>query len=406
MASKLWVYGLCLMLMLSLALAVDVNINCGSTSVNTGSPLTCTVALSGTVGEVSTYNFVINPGILFTITDASCAEGYTGSFGSVQKKLACATGSHKAPTTLATVILTASTAGSGVIGIGSLGIKDYNGKAIAGVIPKSSSLITVTKSETCTPKPATCAAAGIGCPGSTVIAQITCPSRQTCNDGACVRTPQCTNKQCGDDSCGGSCGTCLTGQTCNTQGTCVDVPTVVTLAADTPASAEIAQGDTGVDFTKIKMDVKSKYILERVFVYGVNVNNLDVSQLMLYNENNDKIAFALVGANPNDDFILNLGTPLTLPAGTPEYFLLKADISPTANVGDKLSLGVQVPSSVGGSFYGNKMTVTKAKEGGVPPTQTIGQRIDEALGADKTTKTPSLSLLSKIASIIKAWFAS
>ncbi|MEE2903931.1 MAG: hypothetical protein VYC39_16510, partial [Myxococcota bacterium] len=37
--------------------------------------------------------------------------------------------------------------------------------------------------------------------------------------GPCV--PQCQGKQCGDDGCGGSCGECTMGQTCNTQGMCV-----------------------------------------------------------------------------------------------------------------------------------------------------------------------------------------
>ena len=33
--------------------------------------------------------------------------------------------------------------------------------------------------------------------------------------------PQCTNKQCGSDGCEGSCGTCASGKSCNTQGRCV-----------------------------------------------------------------------------------------------------------------------------------------------------------------------------------------
>jgi hypothetical protein len=33
-------------------------------------------------------------------------------------------------------------------------------------------------------------------------------------------TPKCTNKVCGDDGCGGSCGTCAAGKTCTTKGKC------------------------------------------------------------------------------------------------------------------------------------------------------------------------------------------
>jgi hypothetical protein len=38
--------------------------------------------------------------------------------------------------------------------------------------------------------------------------------------GATTCTPSCTGKTCGDDGCGGSCGTCGSGQTCSPGGTC------------------------------------------------------------------------------------------------------------------------------------------------------------------------------------------
>ena len=37
-------------------------------------------------------------------------------------------------------------------------------------------------------------------------------------DMVCV--PQCQGKSCGNDGCGGTCGTCPSGQTCGTNGTC------------------------------------------------------------------------------------------------------------------------------------------------------------------------------------------
>jgi hypothetical protein len=37
-------------------------------------------------------------------------------------------------------------------------------------------------------------------------------------DGGC--TPQCGSKECGDDGCGQSCGTCPSGETCNAMGQC------------------------------------------------------------------------------------------------------------------------------------------------------------------------------------------
>jgi MYXO-CTERM domain-containing protein len=51
-----------------------------------------------------------------------------------------------------------------------------------------------------------------GCGGSCG----TCPAGKSCQAGACVScTPNCTGKQCGDDGCGGSCGTCPASQVCN-----------------------------------------------------------------------------------------------------------------------------------------------------------------------------------------------
>src|SRR5262249_55206967 len=38
--------------------------------------------------------------------------------------------------------------------------------------------------------------------------------------------PQCDGKFCGDDSCGGSCGTCGAGQLCNAASRCVSAPCV------------------------------------------------------------------------------------------------------------------------------------------------------------------------------------
>ncbi|MFZ4579909.1 MAG: hypothetical protein ACOYOB_16085 [Myxococcota bacterium] len=53
----------------------------------------------------------------------------------------------------------------------------------------------------------------------------TTPGLPICNtaQGVCVATcvPQCTGKNCGDNGCGGLCGTCDDGLTCLTQGVCV-----------------------------------------------------------------------------------------------------------------------------------------------------------------------------------------
>lgn len=51
-----------------------------------------------------------------------------------------------------------------------------------------------------------------------------CATNQTCINGACVSTicrPNCTDKQCGADGCGGSCGTCAVGRACSADGRCL-----------------------------------------------------------------------------------------------------------------------------------------------------------------------------------------
>ncbi len=58
-----------------------------------------------------------------------------------------------------------------------------------------------------------------GCGGSCG----SCASGKVCNSsGQCVEScaPACSGKDCGDDGCGGSCGSCASGESCTAQGTC------------------------------------------------------------------------------------------------------------------------------------------------------------------------------------------
>jgi hypothetical protein len=50
-----------------------------------------------------------------------------------------------------------------------------------------------------------------------------CPEWATCLDAVCVApicVPQCAGRQCGDDGCGGSCGWCELGATCDSAAVC------------------------------------------------------------------------------------------------------------------------------------------------------------------------------------------
>jgi hypothetical protein len=60
-----------------------------------------------------------------------------------------------------------------------------------------------------------------------------CPTGQTCQSGTCVVvcTPNCAGKTCGDNGCGGSCGTCPDGQRCS-NGQCVPCPSTCSTNGD------------------------------------------------------------------------------------------------------------------------------------------------------------------------------
>jgi agmatine/peptidylarginine deiminase len=72
-------------------------------------------------------------------------------------------------------------------------------------------------SGTCTPNCTGKVCGDDGCGGSCG----TCTGGKACQNGQCVGcTPSCTGKQCGDDGCGGLCGSCPVGQSCQ-NGQCV-----------------------------------------------------------------------------------------------------------------------------------------------------------------------------------------
>jgi MYXO-CTERM domain-containing protein len=74
------------------------------------------------------------------------------------------------------------------------------------------------KEQACTPVCTGKQCGDDGCGGSCG----TCEAGKSCTNGQCGAAqcqPACTGKQCGDDGCGGSCGTCGAGQIC-LQGQC------------------------------------------------------------------------------------------------------------------------------------------------------------------------------------------
>lgn len=66
-----------------------------------------------------------------------------------------------------------------------------------------------------------------------------CTASNTCSH---VCTPACTGKQCGADGCGGTCGTCAAGQSCNASQQCVANPPQCLTAADCAAGQFCGNG--------------------------------------------------------------------------------------------------------------------------------------------------------------------
>ena len=56
-----------------------------------------------------------------------------------------------------------------------------------------------------------------GCGGSCG----TCPTTKACAVGQCVCPASCVGRECGDDNCGGSCGKCTAPEICTAQGKCI-----------------------------------------------------------------------------------------------------------------------------------------------------------------------------------------
>ena len=52
--------------------------------------------------------------------------------------------------------------------------------------------------------------------------KVCCNADEILKNGQCAPPCSCEGKQCGDDGCGGECGTCDPGYSCNTKGVCID----------------------------------------------------------------------------------------------------------------------------------------------------------------------------------------
>ncbi len=96
--------------------------------------------------------------------------------------------------------------------------------------------------------------------GCNEIKQVKCNSGESCINGICQSgcIPNCTDKECGDDGCGGKCGNCKSGEYCGSDFRChqnitdagVDAEELKDIS-NSDATADINTSDTTDDTTQI-----------------------------------------------------------------------------------------------------------------------------------------------------------
>jgi hypothetical protein len=81
---------------------------------------------------------------------------------------------------------------------------------------------------TCSPKDRRCNGPAVEvCTDDGIWAQVEkCEEPEECRDGKCIEgncIPNCEGKECGFDGCKRRCGSCPTGEFCNSRGRCIDI---------------------------------------------------------------------------------------------------------------------------------------------------------------------------------------
>ncbi len=182
---------------------VSVEGTCAPLALERGSETNGTYLATASVGSGCTHYY-------FHFTDAGGADVFyptTGSFG-----IGCAADwstTRPAPCGPCTADCTGRTCGSDGCG-GSCGTCTGGQSCNAsGACVCSGTLCGGVCIDTDT-DPANCGGCGV-----------TCAAGEFCAAGVCRCSPDCSGRTCGDDGCGGSCGSCPSERMCNASGACV-----------------------------------------------------------------------------------------------------------------------------------------------------------------------------------------
>lgn len=155
-----------------------------------------------------------------------------------------------------------------------------------------------------------------------------------------------------------------------------EMPSLITsLASDTPVSSNITPGSLNVPFLKFILQVNNveNFYLKSVEVQRVRGSNNDFGLIKLFDETGALISTTAlssygVGTRPAGTAVFAIYPSIKIPKGGAKSFIVKADISSSANVGDvvsfKVHLIVAVPEvsadySIAGSAEGSPMTIVE-----------------------------------------------
>lgn len=225
------------------ALAAELKLTCSPATVKVGDKVNCDLAFTAPQSFMNLDTGLSIPPIFsdkkadITFSSLPSAD-FKGEYnaGALYKIIIYDDSTMGLPvvTKIGTITFTAANSGSGMI---TLNIKTIYNMDLGKVSLTSNTINSneITVSPACVPS---CTGKQCGADGCGGVCG-TCPVGTSCDaQSKCACIPNCLGKTCGADGCGGVCGTCLTGSCTN--GVCQE-------AAPTCTDNTQNQGETGID---------------------------------------------------------------------------------------------------------------------------------------------------------------